>query len=239
MRARSARRPRSSRTASTRPTRWAAGCGSGARTCRVEFVPFGVDVDGVPADRRAADRRRRLGRRRSSPRLRAAADRRPGDARDELPASSRRPTAPARSPVGRRNVAVETDLPFDADAPPARARARRRPSRAREQLLGGDDGAAPGDGAREAGRRHADGGDRHGLRARRRARTCGSSHPGDAAAFGGGRSTSCWATSGHARALGARARATVERELTWDRYVGRLEACSERPRSAARARCRG
>ena len=47
-------------------------------------------------------------------------------------------------------------------------------------------------------------GDAHGLRARARRR--------------------CSATSGTRRALGVRARATVESELTWDRYVDRLAA---------------
>ena len=45
--------------------------------------------------------------------------------------------------------------------------------------------------------------------------------PGDAAAFGRALAE-VLGDDGQARALGARARATVESDLTWDRYVDRL-----------------
>ena len=163
----SARRRRSWPTASTRPsvlTRW---LGERGAPVPVEFVPFGVDVRGVPPDELAARRRRRLDRGGPASRLRAASGCRADAARDELPRrDDERSRALARRPaeqrLGRERPAVRRD------APAARARTRRRAARARQQLLGRDDGAPPGDGARQARRRHAYGCDRDGLRARGR-----------------------------------------------------------------------
>ena len=136
----------------------------------------------------------------------------------------------ARSLAGRpSNVAVETDLAVRRDATAARARARGRAARPREQLLGRDDRAPPGDGARKAGRRHADGGDRDGLRARGRGERA-ARRPGDAAGFGRTLAERARDESPGARALGVRARATVEASLTWERYVGRLEDLLEAAR---------
>ena len=176
-------------------------------------------------------RRRRLGRRRPAPRLRAAPRRRPGACRRRASSSSRRRDR-ARSLDGLPGQRLGRDRPaVRRDAPAARARPRRRAARARQQLLGRDDGAPPGDGARQAGRRHADGGDRDGLRARgRRQRAARGARRRRAAS--GARSPSVLGDDAHARALGVRARATVESELTWDRYVERLESllldCSRR-----------
>ena len=77
---------------------------------------------GVPADRRAAGPRRRLGRRRPAPRLRAPARRRPGDARRRASSSSRRPSARARSASRPRERRGRDRPPVRRDAPPARAR---------------------------------------------------------------------------------------------------------------------
>jgi glycosyltransferase involved in cell wall biosynthesis len=57
--------------------------------------------------------------------------------------------------------------------------------------------------------------------------------PGDGDGFG--RAVAAVLRDEGALALGARARTTVERELTWDRYVGRLEASL---REAAERRAR-
>ena len=188
----------------------------------VEFVPFGVDVEAFRPTRQLRRRRCRLGRSGSPPRLLAAARRRPANARHKLPrrddsrarSRARRPSAEQR--VGRDRPAVRRD------APPARARPRRRASCARQQLLGRDDvllqamalakpvvvtrtsaiatGYALEDGRERAARRT-------------RGRCLVRPRVG-----GGGRDHEL------ARALGSRARATVERELSWEQYVGRIEA---------------
>ena len=144
----------------------------------------------------------------------------------------------ARSLAGRSsNVAVETDLPFDE--------MRRRLERARVVALpvrensysGATTVLAPGDGARQAGRRHADGGDRGRLRARGLATTCDSSHR-ESTTPSGPRSRSCSGTTRRARALGARARTTVAAELTWDRYAERLDSLVRAAAAGAARRVR-
>ena len=143
----------------------APGAGIG-RTCR-SSCPFGVDVEAFRPTRRAVPISTSSPSEPTRIATSSCSSVGTGVARDELPrrddggprALARRP---AGQPLGRDGLAVRRD------APAPRASARRRPSRPRQQLLGGDDGAPPGDGARQAGRRHPDGGDRDGLRARGR-----------------------------------------------------------------------
>ena len=137
------------------------------------------------------------------------------------------------------NLAVEVDIPFDD--------MKLRLEEARvvalpvldNTLLGRDDRAPAGDGAREAGRRDSrtqaiatgyglvDGDN------------CRLVEPGDAAGFGRALQT-VLRDEWHARSLGARARRTVESGLTWDRYVDRIETllrdASEAPPDARSAR---
>ncbi len=212
------RRRRSSLTASTRRTSVGAAARSRrGRRGRVRAVRCGRG--GVPADRS----RRRLSTWSRSARTRtvttAAARARSHDAGDELPGRHDcRVRACARRPPGERRDRDRRAV--RRDARPARAGTRRRTAGAREQLLRRDDGPPPGDGAREARRRDADGRDRCRLWARRR-REPAVAAPGDTAGFG--RSLAdLLRDEGGVRALGLRARATVEARLDWERYVGRL-----------------
>ena len=142
---------RSSPTASTRRTileRWLAR--ARRRTCPVEFVPFGVDVEAFrPTTRHPTwtSSRSEPIRTATSSSCSAVARALPDDA---LPRSSRRPSARARSAALPANVSVESRPAVRRDAPPARAGAGRRAARAREQLLRRDDGPPPGDGARRS-----------------------------------------------------------------------------------------
>ena len=181
--ARSARRPRSSRTASTRRTRSDAGCASGDVDVPVEFVPFGVDARRF----RPVERSRPRSTSSRSGRIRTATSSCCSASRATLPEPgflvvttgerARSLARPAGERRGRDRPAVRRD------APPARARARRRAPRARQQLLGRDDRAAPGDGARQAGRRHADERRSRPATGSRTARTAGSSRRGTPTAF--------------------------------------------------------
>ena len=135
-------------------------------------------------------------------------DGRAGAAGDELPRRhDARSGALARRPAEQR---LRRDRPaVRRDAPPARARPRRRAARARQQLLGRDDGAPPGDGARAS--RSSSRGRRRSRRATgsRTERTCDSSRPGTRPPSAA-RSAEVLRDDERARALGARARATVE-----------------------------
>ena len=142
MRGRSARRPRSSPTASTRPTCSRGGSASGRRDVRSSSCRSGSTSrrSGRPARPR---RRRRLGGRRSAPRLRAAPDGRRGRCPRRASSSSRRPTARARSPAGRATsrsrptcrstrCAVGSSAPASSRSPCARTATRaRRPCSSR------------------------------------------------------------------------------------------------------------
>ena len=122
---------------------------------------------GVRTDRTSAGGGRGLGRSRSAPRLRAPPRRRSESASNVLRARDvERARAGARPAARERARRFGSSVRCDARAP--RAGTGRRAAGPREQLLGRDDRAPAGDGAREAGRRHAHGRDRHGLRARRR-----------------------------------------------------------------------
>ena len=209
IRERSGRAPRSSRTASTKPSPCDAGCASAARTCPSRSSRS-ASTSPRSGGRRVTRPRCRLRRSGPAPGLRAPARRRPLDARRALP---RRHDRRAR-PLARRAAAerLRRDRsPVRRDARPARAGAGRRAAGSRQQLLRRDDGSPPGDGAREARRRDADGRDRHGLRPRRR-RERSVLEPGDAGIFAAAGAV-CWTTRG-TRALGVRARATVEAALT-------------------------
>ena len=185
----------------------------------VAFVPFGVDVDAFRPGNACTRPRCRLRRSGPAPGLRAPARRRPRAARRALP---RRDERGARS-LARRAPAERLRRDGSAlrrDARPARAGARRRTAGSRQQLLRRDDRSAPGDGAREARRRDADGRDRHGLRARGRENVRFAA-PGDARTSSA-RSASCSATSGkHGSARVART-GDGGGGLTWERYVDRL-----------------
>ena len=183
---------------------------------------------GVPADERAA---RRSTSSRSAP-TRIATSSCCSTVARAMPDTSFRVVTTAdraRSLDGRpANVSVETDLPFDEMRRRLERGARRRAPRARQQLLGRDDGAAPGDGAREAGRRHADGGDRDGLRARGR-RERAARRAGGRGGLRPSARPRCSATSAGARARRA-GTATVERAA----HVGAVRRARSR-RSSRRA----
>ena len=167
MRRRSRPRPRFSRTASTRRRSSATGWRAYGESTHVEFVPFGVDEHAfVPSTGQAAvdvvsvgaDPHRDVGlflacgRRAAEPHVPTGQH---GRSRARARSAAREPRGRGRHPVRR-------------DAAPAAGGTCRRAARPREQLLGRDDGAPPGDGAREARRRHAHESDRDRVRARRR-----------------------------------------------------------------------
>ena len=238
-RGRSRVRPRCSPTASTRRTQLrATGCESLGESTRVEFVPFGVDERGV----RAGRRRSRSSTSSRSARTRTATSSCCSRSRRRLPGTSFRVvTTPDRArALGRLPVRTSTSRPISRSTRCGDRLERgacRRAARSRQQLLGRDDGPAAGDGAREAGRRVTHGGDRRRLRARRRRELPSRPSRATRTAFAA-RVAGVLRRRWHARALGARARETVEAALTWDRYVDRLEAVPCSRRGCARLACR-
>ena len=209
-----------SRTASTRRTSSVSFMAAHGRSTRVEFVPFGVDEQAFapslaqPADRRRHGRGGPASRRRSL---------RPTRGRD-ADRSFRLVTTADRA--ARSHAAAEPRgrgrHPVRRDEASARGGARRRAAGARQQLLGCDDRAPAGDGARQAGRRHAHEGDRDAATGSPTARTAGSSSPATPTASPL-RWRACFATSG-TRGPSVPGAPDRRGELTWDRYVDRIEA---------------
>ena len=231
---------RSSPTASTRRTCFGSWLRERGVDARVEFVPFGVDVEAFRPSERPTRRRRRLGRGRSASRLRAAVWRSPAvmPGTSFLVVTTRR-ARPHRSRGPPANVAVETDLPFEE--------MRRRLERARVVALPVRENSYSGAttvllqamALAKPVVVTPDCGDRDGLRARGRRERAARGSRGRRIASGR-RSRTSSATTTQAAALGARARATVESELTWERYVDRLRRSARvrRPLTAiTRASC--
>ena len=165
MRGHSAWDQRSSPTASTRPRPFEIGSESEARTCPSRSsrsastsMPSGratrLDPDVVSVG---------VNPHRDFELLLAAARELP-DARSIVVASAEH----ARSLGERRRTSPSRRISPSTRCATGSGGAGRRTAGARQQLLRRDDSSAPGDGAREARRRDADGRDRNGLRACRR-----------------------------------------------------------------------
>ena len=222
---RATRSPRArpcSPTASSRRTSFADGWRRYGESTRVEFVPFGVDERAfAPTNRQASVDVVSIGAdpHRDVELLLAVAS--------ELPSRSFRVVTTRDRARALGSAAAERrdrDRPsVRRDAEPARRSARRGASRPRQQLLRGDHCPAPGDGARQARRRLADEGDRERLRPRRRRQL-----PPRRARRRTRRSSVRWARCSGTSGMRARSARVRERPwksgLTWDRYVGRIEA---------------